>query len=422
MSAYNRLRFGVDYEEFVVNRPMSKMQFDTFHSGRSPWLWVRHPRWIFLIALILRLAVAGVFLAHNQLSWGVNEPAGIARAMVQGRGFSSAFHDAIGPTAWLAPAYPALLACIFRFFGTESTASAVAAILLNVVFSSLTAAVLVKLGREQFSETAGIIAGWAWAMAPPLIFIPWLLWETCLSGLVLAFGFMTMLRLGEASRLREWAWSGAVWSFAGLLNPALLAPLAALALDAGVHSRRWKGPAVMILACVLGILPWTARNYRAFGRTVPVRSNFWPEAYFGNVDFALHPTGSTMLYQREGEISFGDDLKARTLQFVRSNPGAFARLTGKRMMAFWMQPWQWQPYPLALFLMSVGGIVQVRRRRKRWAAFTLVLVLYPMVYYITYTFARYRYPIEPLMYALAAYFAYDLLAGNRKSWPATEKA
>jgi hypothetical protein len=392
---------------------MSQLQFDTVRSGARPWRWVRRPGWIFLVAFILRIGVAGIFVAHNQLSWGVNEPAGIAQAIVQGRGFSSAFHDASGPTAWLAPAYPTLLACIFRFFGIKTSASAVVAILLNVIFSSLTAVVLVKLGREQFGETAGIIAGWAWAMAPPLLFIPWLLWETCLSGLVLAFGFMTTLRLDEASRTRAWASCGAVWSFAALLNPAILAPLAALAVDAGVHSRRWKGPALMILVCVLGILPWTARNYRAFGRMVPIRSNFWPEAYFGNVDFSLHPTGNTMLYQREGEMLFARDLRMRTIGFVGSNPGVFARLTGERMVAFWMRPGQLQPYPFALFLMTIAGVVQAWRRRKRWAAFTAVLVLYPVIYYITYAFARYRHPIEPLMYALAAYLVGDLLASQR---------
>ena len=386
---------------------------DTVRSGVKPWLWVRRPGWIVLVAFTLRIAVAGVLLAHNRLSWGVNEPGGIAGAIVQGHGFSSAFHDANGPTAWLAPIYPTLLACIFRFFGIETAASAVAAILLNVIFSSLTAAVLVQLGKEQFSEGAGMVAGWAWAIAPPLLFIPWLLWETCLSGLVLAFAFMTTLRLGGASRSRDWAWCGAIWSFAALLNPAILAPLPALAVNAAVQSRRWKGSALMIVVCVLGILPWTARNFRAFGQIVPVRSNFWPEAYFGNVGFSLHPTGDSMLYQQEGEMSFAQDLRTRTLGFVRSNPRWFARLTRERMVAFWMRPPQLQPYPLALFLMAMAGIVQAWRRRKRWAAFTAVLVLYPVVYYITYAFARYRHPIEPLMYALAGYFACELLAGHR---------
>jgi hypothetical protein len=372
------------------------------------------PGWIVLIAVVLRIGVAGVLVAHNQLSWGVNEPAGIAESIVHGRGFSSAFHDAKGPTAWLAPVYPALLACIFRFFGVKTAASAVVAILLNVVFSSLTAAVLVQLGKEQFGETAGIVAGWAWAVMPPLLFMPWLLWETCFSGLVMTLGFTATLRLNGSSKPREWAWCGAIWSFAAWLNPALLAPLAALTIDAAAHSRRLKGPALMIFICLLGISPWTARNYRAFGRIVPIRSNFWPEAYFGNIDFSLHPTGGTMLYQREGEISFAGDLRIRTIQFVRSNPGAFVRLAWERVVAFWMQPSQQHLYPLGLFLMAITGIFQAWTKKKRWVAFASVLVLYPAVYYVTNTFARYRHPIEPLMYALASYLVCELLAAIGK--------
>jgi Dolichyl-phosphate-mannose-protein mannosyltransferase len=384
------------------------------HRGTKRWVWLRRPGWIVFAALTLRLAVLGVFLAHNRVSWGVNEPAGIARAIVEGRGFSAAFHDATGPTAWVAPAYPALLACIFRIFGVTSAASAITAILLNVVFSSLTAAVLVKLGREQLSEAAGIVAGWAWAMAPPLLFIPWLLWETCLSGLVLPFAFLATLRLTGSSRSRDWAWCGVIWSFGALLNPAMLAPLPALAIDAALRSRRRKQPVLMIAVCLLGTLPWTVRNFHALGQIVPVRSNFWPEVYFGNITFSLHPTGDSMLYQNEGEMRFAADLRGRVLEFVHSNPKEFARLTGARILAFWMRGSQLGPYPFVIFLMTMGGLIQAWRRGKRWAAFTSVLMLYPLVYYVSYTFARYRYPIEPLMYALAGYFVWELWVGIRR--------
>jgi hypothetical protein len=384
------------------------------HSGMRGWVWLRRSGWILFVALTLRLAVLGVFLAHNHVSWGVNEPGGIARAIVEGHGFSSAFHDANGPTAWVAPGYPVLLACIFRIFGVTSAASAVAAILLNVVFSSLTAVVLVKLGREQLGESAGIVAGWAWAIAPPLLFIPWLLWETCLSGLVLPFAFMTTLRLGGSSRPRDWAWCGVIWSFGALLNPAMLAPLPALAIDATVRSRRWKEPVLLFVVCLSGILPWTVRNFWAFGQFVPVRSNFWPEVYFGNVSFSLHPTGDSMLYQKEGEMLFAADLKGRVFDFVRSNPKELARLTGERILAFWIRRSQLEPYPLVLLLMTMGGLVQAWRRGKRWVAFASVLALYPLVYYVSYTFARYRYPIEPLMYLLAGYFVCELWVGIRQ--------
>ena len=169
----------------------------------------------------------------------------------------------------------------------------------------------------------------------------------------------------------------------------------------------------MLAVCLLGILPWTVRNFRAFGQIVPVRSNFWPEVYFGNISFSLHPTGDSMLYQNEGEMRFAADLKGRVLEFVRSNPKEFARLTGGRILAFWLRRSQLELYPLIIFLMTMGGLVQAWRQRKRWAAFTSVLVLYPLVYYVSYTFARYRYPIEPLMYLLAGYFVCELWVGIR---------
>jgi hypothetical protein len=384
------------------------MQDVTVREKPRLWTWVRRPERIFLFAFVSRLAVMGVLFAHNKLWWGMNELAGIARALIEGRGFSSAFHDASGPTAWFAPAYPALLACIFRVFGVETRASLIVAILLNVTFASLTAWVLVQLGREQFHETAGIVAGWAWAAAPPLLFMPWLPWETCISGLVFAFGLMTTLRLGATSGLRQWAWCGLIWGSAALVNPALLAPLPALALCAAVRSRGWRGVVVMAVVCTLCILPWAARNFWAFGHVVPVRSNFWPELYFGNVDFSLHPLGTSMLYQREGEALFVADMKGRALNFVRSNPAAFWRLTEKRVLAFWAQPPQLWPYPWLLFLTTLGGVVESMRQGKRWIEFLSVLVLYPPLYYVTHTFTRFRYPIEPLMYALAAYFVCGL--------------
>ena len=55
-----------------------------------------------------------------------------------------------------------------------------------------------------------------------------------------------------------------------------------------------------------------------------------------------------------------------------------------------------------------------RGEGKRWLGFASVLLLYPLIYYITYTFARYRYPIEPLMYGLGEYFACELYASTRK--------
>src|SRR5882757_8866606 len=99
---------------------------DTVRGAVRSWAWLRQPSWIVIVAFALRLGVAGELLLHNQLSWRANEPSSIAGAIVQGHGFSSAFHDTSSPTAWLGPVYPTLLACIFCFLGIKTAGSAVA--------------------------------------------------------------------------------------------------------------------------------------------------------------------------------------------------------------------------------------------------------------------------------------------------------
>lgn len=376
------------------------------------------PKWfqpVFFVAAAARLAVISVLLAHSPVTWGINEPGRIARGLVLGQGFVTPFHDASGPTAWLAPVYPTLLAGLFFLFGVQSTASAWAALFLNVTFSSLTAVVVLKLGREHFGETAGLTAGWAWALSPPLLIMPWIRWETCLSALVMSFAFLRTLRLNEQSRSQQWIICGCIWSFAALLNPALLAPLPVIVAAMAWKQRRWLMPFAMMLVIALGVAPWTARNMLSLHKFIPVRSNFWPEAFFGNVSFSLHPTGNSMVYQREGEIAFAFDMRGRTIEHIRSDPKQFARLTGQRMYAFWTQPDQLGPYAALLLLASLFAIFLAHWAGREWFSFACALAFYPLIYYLTYTFARYRHPIEPLMYTLTGYVA-SHLATRGKRW------
>jgi hypothetical protein len=47
----------------------------------------------------------------------------IARALVEGEGFSNPFAADTGPTAWMAPLYPALLAVLIRLVGSQTLAA-----------------------------------------------------------------------------------------------------------------------------------------------------------------------------------------------------------------------------------------------------------------------------------------------------------
>src|SRR5580693_9094675 len=81
--------------------------------------------WMVIVALGLRLVVMS-FLYPERTDpardhWRLGGEAGrIARLIVQGEGFSNPLFGKTGPTAWLSPVFPYLLAGIFRIFGIYS--------------------------------------------------------------------------------------------------------------------------------------------------------------------------------------------------------------------------------------------------------------------------------------------------------------
>src|SRR5258708_35369788 len=76
---------------------------------------------------------------HFGFGW---ETGRIARAIALGHGFSDPFHGATGPTAWIAPLYPYLLAAVFKISGVYSAASAWVALAGNSIFSALPCATI----------------------------------------------------------------------------------------------------------------------------------------------------------------------------------------------------------------------------------------------------------------------------------------
>ncbi len=376
---------------------------------------LRRPAVIFLVAFGLRLGVSGILLSGTIHPWGVNEAAAIAQQLIRGNGFASPFHEASGPTAWLAPVYPCLVAGLFLVFGVKTMAAAWAAVFLNVLFGSLTALCVLRLGSQQFGESTGLLAAWAWAVSPPAVVMPWYLWETCLSALILTLGLLMFLRLDGSSRLYDWVACGCVWGGAALLNPAILAPLPALLIFKAWKAGRWRSAAVLLLACTTCVVPWTLRNSLVFHRAVPIRTNFWPEVYFGNISFDLHPTGDSMVYQKEGEIGFSADLKKRVVQAAYRAPKLFLHRIIQRLFSFWIVPAQFRPLPVILALGSLAGIVCAGAAGRDWFSFASVLAFYPVTYYLSYVFARSRHPIEPVMYILSALTVTATLRLRRRS-------
>src|ERR1700730_11536153 len=163
--------------------------------------------WMVVVALALRLAVVA-FLYPERLNperdhWRfAGETGRIARSMVQGNGFSSPLRAPTGPTAWMTPVYPALLAGVFWLFGISTKASALVMLSLDSLFSALTCIPVFFIARRSFGERTAVWAGWAWAFFPYAIYFSAdFIWVTTLATLVLALLFLAALHLEDSTRL-----------------------------------------------------------------------------------------------------------------------------------------------------------------------------------------------------------------------------
>lgn len=240
----------------------------------DPPLWAR-PWFIFLVALALRLAVVPFLVAdrldpardHWRFGW---ETGRIARSLASGHGFGSPFFGWTGPTAWMGPIYPALVAGAFKIFGIYSAASAWVILALNCLFAALTCFPLHFIARTAFGRKTATAAVWAWALFPySFDFAAGQVWNTTLSAFLFGLAVAVTIALERKVDLRNWVIWGVVWSIAGLTEPALLAglPVAGLWLCYRLRQRgtpwsfAWR-PAVAALAFLAVVSPWFIRNSR----------------------------------------------------------------------------------------------------------------------------------------------------------------
>ena len=374
------------------------------------------PVLIFVVALFYRIAVGIHFFRVGGVTYQwTNEIAAIARSIVLRHSFAAPYAGYAGPTAWIAPAYPTLVAAVFWIFGVNSNASGLILLLLNALFSSLTAILIYKIGREYLTHQTALFASWAFALSPTVVLMPLLLWDTSLSALMLTLSFLVLLK---AESMEDLVKAGFLWGLSALVSPSLLAPLPLILIAKFRPSRTGlKFALAFCAAVVLTLLPWSIRNRRVMHAYFPVRSDGWAEIYFGNVTFDMHPCArSNGLYQQIGETRFVQQLKGDVIRYIRENPGDFLQKSVQRWGRFWIMPVSFFPLTLALALLCGGGAALLYRTLG-WKAvpFLAVPLLYPIIYSMTHIETRYRHPMEPIEYLLAAYCASAVIARFRKN-------
>jgi 4-amino-4-deoxy-L-arabinose transferase-like glycosyltransferase len=426
---------------------------------------------ILFVAFSIRLIV--VFFTYRDLpdadkfyeafGW---EMGWIARALATGHGFSSPYWPWSGPTAMQPPLSPTLLSLIFRVFGVYTLTAAFVTLSINSLFSTLTCIPVYFSAQYSLGTRRARIAAWVWALYPfAIYFSACRVWEFSLTSLLFTSSFCIAQRIHRTANPLAWMGWGALAGLTALSNPATLSTLPFLAGIAAWQlrkaefpkpSRRWALNFVLTGVAATAVLtPWTIRTYRAVGILCPVRDNFWLEIYDENTgDDSLDPSlshpetnahpASNPAAMHEfltiGEKKYLNEKHALASAYIHQHPGFALQKTLRRIFYYWtgfwsmsMQELREQPYePGNIFYVSAMTFFMLRgvRRLGRFnrtalLPYLVLIVLFPITYYITHPWMDYRQPIEPaiVVLAIAGVIPWKRLSESEKSkWIGAERA
>ena len=398
-----------------------------------------HPGTMVIAAFLVRYGIFYYIRSHPPLpvseTFQIGAETGrLAEALAAGKGFSSPLNVHSGPSAWMTPVFPLLLAGVFKLFGTFSWTSYLVIVAIDCLFSSLTAWSVYAIARKAFGIYVGVAAGWLWTVLlnSVLYSINWV-WDTALSALVFSLLFLATLHLGSSKRSAAWAGYGALWGVGAMINASIVSTMPFLLGWSALQLRQKFLPSlrlvlIALLLFTVVISPWIIRNYVVFHKIILFRDNLGLELWLGNNPSNpgiwsgwLHPNndkGEQKLFLKMGEIAFMEQKQREALSWIRTHPGAFLYDSWHRFVANWTgsdEPimdmihgpllntifdFLGVLFPLLTFL---GALLAYRQRNPCAFPLAASLLFFPLVYYVTHTSLRYREPIDPLMTVLTAF-------------------
>lgn len=238
---------------------------------------------VVVIAIALRLLVAfgyhGALLHEDPRRESTDGYYQIAECLASGHGFRTSPLDR--PDLRHPPAYPYLLSLVLRAAGGRHEWL----LAMQALLGGLGCLLLAALGRWVHSARLGLLMAAMFAVYPnALDDSARLLTE----NLFFVTAFAVMLLLARAAHDRSpltGAALGVAWGLSLLTRATLgflpLALVIGLAFSPAHRARAWRWALPALIAGLLVVAPWTARNHRVSGRFIPVAAQTWVPVYQG---------------------------------------------------------------------------------------------------------------------------------------------
>ncbi len=418
-----------------------------------------------LIALAIASRIAAVWvLQSHQVPRSTYEHGEIAANLLAGKGFTTRFLGAVGPTSQQAPIYPGLVACVYALAGVETPRALLILELGQSILGGLLVLGVMNLARSIAPDRPWIAfaAGLATAIHPTLVYAATHVQVALLGTTLLVWTLAAAYRTGTTRSLLDAAITGLLLAVLTLTDPilALVFPGVAWAVCAPwterlARRRSFALVSVIAITALAGITPWLVRNARVHGEFVAIKSTFGYAFWQGNcsvsegtdkvvrrsVQEALDRNQSApgfaglnrKLWEARHEAGYIDDIALskqdylvlgrvsepersrilfrRAIAELESNPGRYSHLCLQRLRYFILfdetnpksRVMAYRIPHVTLSLFGVLGLFLIPSSvRMRLMPTILTAFLIAAFHTLTIVSARFHIPIEPLLGLWAA--------------------
>ncbi len=239
------------------------------------------------------------------------------------------------PVFLLAPLYPYFLGAIFSALGP----SILAACIVQVLLSALSAGLVYHLGRQVFGPVTGLIAGLLAAAYGMFIFNSGLLLETTLVVFLCLLALVTLFSCLARPRWYKWIPAGVFLGLAICARPSLalfglLALLAVVGWSGLRNVRSWlPACALLIVSTSAAIAPVTLHNLLVGNDVVILTASAGADLYAGNSAQADGISVRQALYRgsrRAKPSQVSRYWMSRTADDIKADFGRWLGLLGKK--------------------------------------------------------------------------------------------
>ncbi|HYQ88064.1 MAG TPA: phospholipid carrier-dependent glycosyltransferase [Candidatus Binatia bacterium] len=249
--------------------------------------------------------------------------------------FGRGYHEHGAPTAFWPVGYPTFLGALFALFGRTILVAKIANVFLYTGVIALSYWIAGRLFRSALTARLTLLL---------LTFYPNHIAYTSLVASEILFTFLMLLGVAllliENSRVLMAVLAGVAFGLSCMVRPQVLPlPLAFILLLPAVRKRPFREILLSVVALyaalLLVLVPWTLRNYRAFGHFVLVSTNGGGNLLIGNNPWADGAYVDRPEY--DGIVGRGDEYErdrrfgAYATRYILEHPVATLKLWPKKL-------------------------------------------------------------------------------------------